>query len=608
MSSLVELKMEVAAASLSSAEVLSCLNDILRSAVFRRSARLARFLTFLVNQTLQNGSQSLKEYAIGVEVFDRPESSYDPRLDPIVRVEARRLRAKLREYYDDEGANSRVLIQIPDRGYVPAFHRQEAESVTSQEAGGGNEDATSLVVLPLVSLDTSRTLRAFADGLTDEISSALSGLNGIHLVARTSAFQFRDRPGDVRDIGADLDADYVFEGSVRQEKRRVRVLVQIASSNSGFRIWSASYDQEVESAFAAQADIAIKIARDLQLNLHTAKKTAACREIPRTSVRTMLALYQKGRRFLNSRTNDGIRRGIECFQEVIERDATCALAYAGLADGYSLGARYDVLPSQESWRRARAAALEAIRIDSSLAEAHTALGFVELHYVRNTSSAELEFCKAIQLNPRYAPARQWYAWCLVASGRAEMAIENIKAALDLDPSSPNAHADLALALYFSRRYKESVSECHRTLRAAPGFYRSHQLLGLNFLQLREYNKAIEQFHLAMTSSGRNSRMMVLLTQAYAAVDQFDKTARLAAELTSANNVYIPAIDWALLYSALGDYDRTFQFLEKAFLEDEGELIWMPVDPIHDGLRTDPRFIPFLHRIGMTGSAFMPADL
>jgi tetratricopeptide (TPR) repeat protein len=323
----------------------------------------------------------------------------------------------------------------------------------------------------------------------------------------------------------------------------------------------------------------------------------------------MLALYRQGRRYLDSRTDDGIRRSIECFQQVIERDATCALAYAGLADGYSLGARYVVLPPQESWRKARAAALDAIRIDCSLAEAHTALGFIELHYVRNASSAEHEFCTAIQLNPRYAPARQWYAWCLLASGRADIAIENIKAALDLDPLSPNARADLALALHFSRRFKESILECERTLRSTPGFYRSYHLMGLNFLQTGEYSKAVDQFQLAISCSGRNSRILVLLARAYAAIRQMEEAKRIAAELMPPHDIYVPAIDFALLYSTFGDYDRTFQFLEKAFLEDEGELIWMAIDPIHDALRGDARFLAFLQRIGMEpgGSHRMAID-
>jgi tetratricopeptide (TPR) repeat protein len=321
----------------------------------------------------------------------------------------------------------------------------------------------------------------------------------------------------------------------------------------------------------------------------------------RQNARTMLALYQKGRRYLTSRTNDGIRRSIECFQQVIEGDASCALAYAGLADSYSLGARYEVLPPQESWRKAHAAALDAVRIDCSLAEAHAALGFIELHYVRNTSNAEREFSAAIQLNPRYAPARQWYAWCLVASGRTEAGIENIRAALELDPLSPNAHADLALALYFSRRYKDSISESSKALQLAPGFYRSHQLLGLNFLQMGDYAKAIDQFHFAIASSGRNSRMLVLLAHAYAHMGSTDKTQLLANELTEPCSLYIPGIDFALLYSALEDNDRTFEYLEQAFRENEGELIWIPVDPIHDRIREDSRFRPFVERIGI-GSA------
>jgi len=579
-------------------DVHACLDNILRSVAFRRSHRLAKFLRFLVDQALNGRIDPVKEYVIGVEVFDRV-GAYDPRLDPIVRVEARRLRAKLRQYYQHEGANDPILIEMPARGYVPAFRHREPGEFAAPVTNSANLTPASLVILPLVSLKSHAGLRSFAEGLTDEISCALANVPNVRIVARTSAFHFRDRPGDVRDIGAELDADYVFEGSVRKEKNRVRVLVQIASSNSGFLVWSGSYDQQVESMLTAQTEIAGRISADLAAKMTSVQSREA--EPRRQNARTVLALYHKGRRYLTSRTNDGIRRSIECFQQVIERDATCALAYAGLADSYSLGARYEVLPPQESWRKARAAALDAVRIDCSLAEAHAALGFIELHYVRNTLSAEREFSAAIQLNPRYAPARQWYAWCLIASGRAEAGIDNIRAALELDPLSANARADLALALYFSRRYQDSVAESSKTLQFAPGFYRSHQLLGLNFLQTGDYARAVDQFQVAIASSGRNSRMLVLLAHAYARMGKADETQLLANELTQSHSSYVPAIDFALLHSALENYDRTFEYLEQAFCQDEGELIWVPVDPIHDRIRNDSRFRPFVDRIGITSN-------
>ncbi len=178
------------------------------------------------------------------------------------------------------------------------------------------------------------------------------------------------------------------------------------------------------------------------------------------------------------------------FSRQLRADSQSALAYAGLADGYSLAARYDVFPPQESWLKARSAAMDAIRIDSTLAEAHAALAFIQLHHSRDWLSAEREFRAAIQLNPHYAPARRWYGWCLAASGRADLAIVSFRRALELDPLSPNANVDLALALYFSRNYRECILQCERTLQLTPGFYRAHQLLGLSYLQTGDYPEAV----------------------------------------------------------------------------------------------------------------------
>ncbi len=574
-------------------ERLLYLEKVLNSQTFRRSSRISRFLRFLVSRTLDAPAEVPKEYALGIEVFDRA-SDYDPRLDPIVRVEARRLRAKLEQYYDSEGTLDHLRISMPSRGYKLEFvlNEERAEPIISLASPVPNAGFTA--VLPLVSVDQDTKSRHFAEGLTDELAFQLSALAGLKIVARTSTFQFKDRCADVREIGAELGAEYIVEGSLRREGTWARILIQVVHVSSGIRVWSGDYDEKISSVLATQKSLAQRIVTDFTPALQQAVAVPA--RNPSNDIRTVFALYQKGRRYLDYRTEQGIRRSIEYFQQAIACDSQSALAYAGLADGYSLAARYDVFPPQESWIKARTAAMDAIRIDSTLAEAHAALAFVQLHHSRDWLSAEREFRAAIQLNPHYAPARRWYGWCLAASGRADLAIVSFRRALHLDPLSPNANVDLALALYFSRNYRECISQCERTLQLTPGFYRAHQLLGLSYLQTGDYNQALARFQAAIDAAGRNTRILALMAHAYAAMGNTNDVTQLCFEVESSTPGKVSAMDSCLLYSAVGDLDRAFEYLERAFSEADGELIWLSVDPIYECLRQDSRFAAFSERV------------
>jgi TolB-like protein/Tfp pilus assembly protein PilF len=577
-------------------ERLLYLDKILRSRVFRRSNRIGRFLRYLATRSLNAEAGSPKEYALGIEVFDR-RADYDPRLDPIVRVEARRLRAKLAQYYETEGTLDGLRLVMQSRGYNLQFLPNEERPEPTIAVARAAAMSGSFAVLPLVSLDQDVKSRLFAEGLTDELAFQLSATAGLNVLARTSTFQFKDHCADVREIGAELGADYIVEGSLRREGRCARVLVQMVHVPSGVRLWSGGYEEKIASVLTAQKSLAQKIVMDF---------TPALRDAPvlhgRSScgdMRSVSALYRKGRRYLDHRTERGIRRSIEYFQEAIAADSRSALAYAGLADGYSLAARYQVFPPRESWIKARNAAMDAIRIDSTLAEAHAALAFIQLHQSRDWRAAEREFRAAIQLNPNYAPARRWYGWCLAASGRADLAIVNFRRALEMDSLAPNANVDLALALYFSRSYGECISQCERALALTPDFYRAHQLLGLCYLQTGNYEGAVDRFQAAIDAAGRNTRMLALMAHAYAATGNTNGVAQLCSEVQVLPAGKVSAMDLCLLYSAAGDLDRAFEYLECAFAEGSGELIWLSVDPIYETLRRDRRFIGFSERIAPT---------
>lgn len=572
------------------AEAFRWLEKVLASRYFCRSPRLSRFLRFLVDHALNGSANRLKEYIIGVDVFDR-DPSYDSRIDPIVRVEARRLRQKLRTYYEGEGCTDPVRIEIPERGYIPNIHYRNECGPDHRESITGLICPVSIAVLSF-SGDASV---GFTEGLTDEVVYLLSGAEEIRVAAHPFALRSglgaNDAPGTARLF----NVDYILGGSVRKENDTVRVCIQLASAVSGFCVWSQACELEVRGTFEAQKHIASQITTGLRAYLR--KSSYSLNRGWRAAEPLAHALYSEGRMFLNSRTQDGICQSIQCFRQLINSCPQFALAYAGLADAYSLGARYNVLPHQESWERARSAALNAVQIDYSLAEAHTSLGFVDLHYRRDWGSAEREFCTAILLNPGYAPARQWYGWLLAATGHQEMAITAVRQAIRMDPLSPNANADLALTLYFSRQYEEAIKQCEKTLALQPGFYRAHQLSGIAHLQKGDVQHAVEHLQSAVVLTKGAGRASVLLASALIATGKIEEARQVFAKSIEARSSKASAIEFAIFFTAIGDLDSTFQWLERAYEEQDAELLWLSIDPIYDNIRQDPRFSALLARIG-----------
>jgi TolB-like protein/tetratricopeptide (TPR) repeat protein len=585
-----------------SVETLQWLEKILASRCFGRSPRLSRFLRFLVENALEGVTGNLKEYAIGIDVFDR-DPSYDPRLDPIVRVEARRLRQKLRLYYEDEGRGDHVRIEIPERGYLPKIGYVTVCSPVRVESSRVPVSSVSMAVL---SLTSEPDVGSFANGVTDELIHFLSLTGNIRVIERHSLLLTGFGFGGGRGFGRQANVDYLLEASVRTENGTVRACIRLVNPFSGICLWSETYEMQIQGILAAQRSLASQITVGVQRYLRSSNMPLA-RDVGATN-HPAHALYSEGRRFLNSRTRDGICQSVECFRQLINACPQFALAYAGLADAYSLGARYDVFPPQESWERARVAALDAVRIDYTLAEAHTSLAFVDLHYRRDWGSAEREFCTAILLNPRYAPARQWYGWLLAATGNPEMAIMAIKQAVRMDPSSPNANADLALAYYFSRNFDDAIAQCRRTLALYAGFYRAHQLAGMAHLQKRDFQSALEHLQSAATQTRGTGRAAVLLASALLAMGRLGEAHAVFTTSIEARNSKPSAIEFALFFAALGDLDSVFQWLERAYEEQDAELLWLSVDPMYDTVRHDPRFLALLSRIGKPAVTYRLREL
>ena len=361
-------------------EVGKELEKILSSIAFRGAEGLRRFLRYSVEHTLHGEGDQLKEYRLGVEVFDR-EASFDPRLDPVVRMAARRLRSKLQEYYRGEGIRDPIWIAVPKGSYAAAFSRGAAKQlptyvverpeptkywrlavialalllttvigaviywIRARQSQIGSNEPPSLAVLPLLNLTGNLDNEYFCDGVTDELTSAVSRLPGVRVVARTSAFKFKNKPEDVRSIAEQLNVSSVLEGSLQKSGERLRITVQLIRASDGFHIWAQTYDRDSGDAFAVEDEITQTIADTLRVRLAQAQQAGRPRRINAESHELNL----RGRYWLNRRTPPDLWKAIAYFNQALEKDPAYAQAYLGLAEAYStLGANDQASPPRGS--------------------------------------------------------------------------------------------------------------------------------------------------------------------------------------------------------------------------------------------------------------------
>jgi TolB-like protein/Tfp pilus assembly protein PilF len=597
-------------AGISPEAVLEQLRKILSSGPFVHSERLSRFLRFTVEHAVKGQAEELKEYLIGVEVFDRRDT-FDPRLDPIVRVEAGRLRTKLSRYYETEGRSDPVLIDFPRGGYAPVFRPGSAPSMAQPPTPGAFERKT-IAVLPFADQSPNKDQEYFCDGMTEELINALTKVEGLRVAAWTSMLQLKGKPYDIREIGLQLNVGAVLEGSVRKEGERLRITAHLVDVAEGCYLWSESYDRELKDVFAIQEQISRAIVDTLKIQLVGGPNRQLVRRSTESS--TAYKLYLKGRYYWNKRSKEGLWKGVEYFEKALEKDPGYALAHAGLADSYSLLGNYGVLPSHTVREKAKEAAARAVEIDATLAEAHTSLGHVRATYEWDWGVAEREFELAIQLNPRYATAHHWYAiTCLMPQRRLDEALLEIEEAQELDPVSASIARDAGVVCYSRREYDRSLDQARRTQELDPNFYEAYWLLGLGYEQKLQFEEANAAFRKGV-SLYRSPRMIGALGHSYALWGRNAEAHEALRELSEmAERRYVSPFDTALIFMGLREKDRAFEWLDEALAMRCYELVWLKVDPRWDILRSDTRFISILNAIGLeragsTSDDFEPARI
>jgi TolB-like protein/DNA-binding winged helix-turn-helix (wHTH) protein len=457
-----------------------------------------------------------------------------------------------------------------------------------------------LAVLPFENLTGDASQEYLSDGLTEEMIAQLGHLDPEHLgvIARTSVMHYKHTTEQAGQIGRELGVQYVLEGSLRRESDRVRVTAQLVQMKDQTHIWSRQYDRELKSLLALQVEIAQETADEIQLTLGRGHKLwATDRKVGLATSYEAYDLYLKGRFFWNKRTEDGFRQAAKYFQESVVKDQNYARAYAGLADTYALMSSWSFVPQNEYMPKARAAALRALQIDDGLAEAHTSLALIAENYDYDWQTAEKEYRRAIQLDPQYATAHQWYAECLSFQGRFPEALEESERARQLDPLSLIIATDHAAILYFARQYDRAIEQFRAVIAMEPNFPRAHMLI-YPYVEKGMFPEA-----LSVASSWRHGDgTAVWEIEAYI-YGRWGKQQEAERALAHWKRESVDRLEGAPLvvieaYAATGRKEEALALIEKSYREHSNLVTMLKVEPALDPLRGDPRFQKSLRRAGL----------
>jgi len=455
----------------------------------------------------------------------------------------------------------------------------------------------SIAVMPFVNEGGNADLEYLSDGMTETLISSLSQLPSLNVKPRSSVFRYKGKETEPQTIGKELNVQALLNGRVVQRGSDLSLFVELIDVSLNKVIWSQRYDRQQSELVTLQSEIARDVSSKLQSKLSGAEVAKV--EKTYTANPEAYQLYLKGRFFWNKRTGESLKQSVDFYNQAIAKDPNYALSYSGLSESYGLFPSYSVALPQESMPRAKAAAVRAIEIDDSLAEAHSALGVYLSAYSWNQPAAEKEFRRAIELNPRYPTAHQQLAnLCLMAMGRFDEAIAEGRRAEELDPLSPVISMDVGANLTRARRFNEAIAQLNRTLALEPNFYAARYALGTAYHANGQYGEAIDEFRKALALDD-DPWVKALLARSLVKSGQRVEALRLLAELQSAaQHRYVTSAAFALVFAALGEKDKAFVWLEREISERASRPPLFAVNPVFDDLRDDPRFQDLLRRIAL----------
>jgi len=582
-------------------EVRAELERVISSRTFARSQRQRRFIAYIVDATLTGRTDLLREQTLGMDIFERGPD-FDPRADNIVRVEARRLRQRLEEYYSQEGAANPIVIQLPVGGYVPTFEPRPAAGpagarrprrrllpvlavlgVVLVAAGLAflfRPATPSLAVLPFAVFDKAESAQMAAASLSEDLTQACSELPNLRVVARTSALRFKDTAAEPAEIGRRLGVRYLLEGSLDAKPGLYHVSARLIDVRTGFQVWSGAQDMPQSALRSSALSLAGAVAAALRLNpppSHPADSTSAVAR----------DLFLRAR-YLASQPNGQARlEAVQLYRNTVAADPRFAIAWAELARTLSLALFHDPAMGGQTASEIRSAAARALQLDPNLADAHFALARLAWCYDGNWAEAEPAFLRTLALNPNYASAHQAFALALAAQGRSSDALAHSRRAIELNPLSFVASNDYGVVLYCSHQFSQAVAHANRALELNPASTAPRYLRGVALTAMNQPLKAIPDLEAAAQANQRPPIALARLALAYQKAGRASSVQALYGEITTNAGAPFTARAWAEL--AVHQNQAALNHLIRAVKAHEPDTLFRQVDPAWAPLRTLPRF-------------------
>jgi TolB-like protein len=590
------------------------------------SDRLCRFLRYVVEETLAGRSQAIKEYTIGVEVYGRP-ADYDPKIDATVRVEAGRLRSKLAKYYSGEGSAGSVRIELPRGTYVPVFSTGNiAESSlparrvpiktnerrkwilltlsviilvaatcmwwyirTTQSSA-----PLSIAVLPLVNAGGNADDARFSVGLADQLTSAISQGDAFRVASRSESDRFRNSPRRLPDVAATLHVNAIIEGSVQGEAGQRRLTIQLTSARTGHQIWSQTYQSLPERSGEFQAKASELIARTLRARFAGVPESLVGSEPSQSS--EAINFYQKGSEAWLTQRKSGIEESLKLYGRAIDKDAHFARAYEGIAASELFLASLDYANTAEHTKHAKTAALKAIALDDRLADPHARLGNIFLRREWNFVRAEEELQRSVVLSPGSSPITRWYSEAARLREKYADARIELEYGLLANPNSEVIETELGLLDLQLDRFADAETHMRRALANAPNYRLAHLLGGLLHERAGRFAEAENELRRWSNLTEFGQQCLAALGHVYAVEGKTPEANQVAHQLEDATHRSMSLA--AVVYVGIGDHERTFSALERAYQERDKFLPVVRIDPRFRPVRSDPRFRGLMVRLGL----------
>jgi serine/threonine-protein kinase len=491
---------------------------------------------------------------------------------------------------------ARALAKDPDERF-PSVAEFVAALAAGETAAAPDlaREARAIAVLPFVNVSPDPDTEYLSDGITDELIDALAKVDGLRVASRTSVFALKGKAEDVRAIGARLGAAWVLEGTVRRAGARLRITAQLTATDQGRLLWSDRFDRTLEDVFAIQEEIARTIVDTLRATSFADLAAPLARR--RTSSVEAYGLYLKGRYAWNQRTTEGVVEAIRYFEAAAAADPSYAQAYAGLADAYALQLDYRSVPVAEGFAKAREYAERALALDDTVAEAHASLAWLVFVYDWDWERSGRAFQRAIELDPRYATARQWYAMWLAAHQRHEEALAEVQRAAELDPTSVSIRRSVGWTNFYARRFDQARWHLTRAVAMNPTAEETYRVLGLTHAMQEQWEEAERAVRESVSLSRNGTYYRATLAYVLAKTGRRAEAEAILAELERfAQTAYVSPVSFATVYLGLGDVERALDWTERAYHERRGWLAYLKCNPIMDPLRGHQRFEGLLEKM------------